>query len=233
MGSAASGETARIARANIRALLAMHIEQPHFNAREKDYQAHLFGSLRHCLPCCVPVKFSPRPKRSHTWQETTTSRVHTEMYFGKKGSKGSWTRSDLVVLRDNVVELRCSRDGPTDTQEHVREQDVELVIELKSAPSRNEGEARKFARDVAKLARVQSTSRHIHCFAVVVDKSVSTPHSQSDVRPRDWLTGIDERFHRFKEPPDEPHVEVWYVDPSFVSPAASYFALRSASNSPT
>jgi hypothetical protein len=218
-----------IVRAAIDKLLRDYISAPLFNAREKDYQAVLFAVLRARVPGQVPATFTVADGRTntrHSWQNPRTSRVHMEMSLGKKGRAGESTKPDIVVLRDRPVVLRCSVDGPADVQETLRVDDVEVAIELKAAPSQNGTEAGKFARDVAKLASAQREHPHLRCFAVVIDKSISTPCASSNgIRIGDWLGMVDTSLRRHAIRPHEPHVEVWFVEPRSVTPGQTYFSL--------
>jgi hypothetical protein len=218
-----------IVRAAIDALLRDYIAAPLLNAREKDYQAVLFAMLRARIPDQVAVTFidpEGRPNMRHSWQSPRTSRVHMEMCFGDKGQAGASTKPDVVVLRDRPVVLRCSVDGPADVQETLRVDDVDVAIEVKAAPSQNKEEARKFAADVVKLANAQRVHRHLRCFAVVIDKTVSTPCASSKgMSIADWLGMVDASLGRHATRPEQPHVEVWFVDPQAMTPAKTYFSL--------
>jgi len=217
-----------IVRASIQKLLREYIEAPLFNAREKDYQAVLFAMLRAGFPGQVAATFALANGRSntrHRWSEPRTSRVHLEMGFGQKGQAGAATRPDIVVLRDHPVVLRCSVDGPADIQETLRVEDVEVAIELKAAPSQNVGEARKFADDVVKLARVQRVHRGLRCFAAVIDKSISIPCASSiGLRVEDWLALVSGDLRYRDTQPNEPFVEVWFVDSRLIVPRRVFFA---------
>jgi hypothetical protein len=214
-------------RASIETLLRDYIAAPLLNAREKDYQAVLFSMLRARIPGQVPATFEiaeGRVNTRHAWSAPRTSRVHLEMCFGSKGRAGEWTKPDIIVLRDRPVILRCSVDGPADIQETLRLEDVEVAIELKAAPSQNLREAQKFAVDVAKLAKVQRKSPDLRCFAAVIDKSISVPcASSSAMRIADWLGMVNSELCRHATRPDEPHVEVWFIDPRSLAQCQAFF----------
>jgi hypothetical protein len=218
-----------IVREAIDTLLRDYVAAPLLNAREKEYQAVLFSMLRARIPDQVPATFidpTGRPNTRHSWQSPRTSRVHMEMCFGKKGQAGKSTQPDIVVLRDRPVVLRCSVAGPADVQETLRVDDVEVAIEVKAAPSQNKKEARKFASDVVKLANTQRVHRHLRCFAVVIDKSVSTPCASSKgMRIADWLGMVDASLGRHATRPEQPHIEVWFIDAQTITPAKTYFSF--------
>lgn len=222
-------DAASLVRDSIEDLLRQYVRAPLFNGREKDYQAVLFGMLRTKLPETVPAKFvekNGRPNSRHLWSDEAgahTSRVHLELGFGQKGLAGAATKPDLVVFRDHPVTLRCSPDGPADIQDSLQVDDVEVAIEVKAAPSKNSGEAAKFAADVIKLAKLQCAYPELRCFAVVIDKTVSTPFASSvGLRAGDWLervTSLERRATRS----DGPVIEVGYIDPQKLVPTWAFF----------
>jgi len=220
-------DAASIVRASICSLLREYIVAPLFNAREKDYQAVLFAMLRERIPGQVPVTFEiddGRPNTRHAWSEPRTSRVHIEMCFGKKGRAGESTKPDIIVLRDQPVVLRCSVDGPTDVQETLGLDDVEIAIELKAAPSQNTAQARLFVNDIEKLAKLQRAHRSLGCFAIVIDKSLSITGAYSKgIRIADWLGEVRPDLQHHATRPDGPCVEVWFIDPRLIAPCQAFF----------
>jgi hypothetical protein len=215
-----------IVRESIDEILREFLVQPFFNVREVDYQAVLFGRLRARIPNSVPVQFAmnPRTASPHEWMEPRTSRVHVESCVGRKGVAGESVNIDVVVLRDAAVELPCHVHGPTALQETVLLSDVEVAIEIKNAPSKNSAEARKFAADVTKLAKLQQQRSELACFGLVIDQSISLPiaRSRADL-VFDWLDLVRD-LRRHDAEPVPPFVEVWFVDPKELQPRRVFFA---------
>jgi hypothetical protein len=167
---------------------------------------------------------NPKGEPPHDWDQPCTSRVHSESCVGQKGAAGQYVNIDLVVLRDAEVEIPCHVDGPTALQETVFLNDIEVAVEVKNAPSKNKDEARKFAADVAKLAKLQQQRKELVCFSLVIDQSISLPSagSRRDL-VRDWLE-MARDLRRSDTEPARPFVEVWFVDPKELQPRRVFFA---------
>lgn len=168
-------------RSAIKEALTLFGTRRFYNLRERDPQAMLLASIRQGLgDPVVPALLSLEKGARHVHVEPIeTSRVHLELKV--EGTKVS----DLIIFRDDRrVRLRCYPAGPCDVVATVDGSDVEVVVEIKAAPSSTQW--RTFVEDLEKLADLKQRHPHIHTIFALFDKSLSAAgaHGNPDYR---WL----------------------------------------------
>jgi hypothetical protein len=183
-------------RAAIAEALAAFRVRPFYNLRESDPQSCLLLAIRHALgDQVVPALLTLEKGARHAHSEDVqTSRVHTELKIEKT------LVSDIVVFRDDRrVRLRCYPAGPCDVVATIDGDDIDVVIEIKAAPSSSQ--TKTFVKDLQKLSTLRVRHPHIHPMFVLFDKSLPAAGARGTAR-YDWLTPIS----------SPTQVEIYYLD---------------------
>jgi hypothetical protein len=199
----------------IRQLIQEYVAEPFLYLREANPQAKLWTMLRRELhPQIVRATVVPHRRlkqHPHIHQaEFKTSRVQLQMKVG--GAKVT----DIMVFRsDRLVTLTCGRAGPADVVARVSPDHVEAVIEIKAAPSSKRKDRQSFAEDIMKLHKLQSKARHLHCYFVLLDKSVSVSGATSKEPPDEsWRDALyNAGFHQ-DSALSLPFIEAWDLESS-------------------
>ena len=193
-------------RSAIEVLLKEHMGLPLFNMREEDFRSSLLQMLRKNISGKVPVTLKNDkddievPMDLACREKAFTSRVHSEVRLIPEKGKGRQTY-DIVVLKKQRVEFRVKQSG-TDVLEKLALEDVEVVIEIKAAPSNRQH--KKFKEDIGKLRNLACAKRML----VVIDKSElhGMPPIGSKKSNLTWREGSREKARGSKD------VEVWFHD---------------------
>ena len=144
-------------RSAIDELLQEYVQQPYFNMREEDFRSSLLQKLRDRVEETVEVKLVwdkngkslPLPENGR--DKHTTSRIHSEVRFGKTSKSPKF---DIVILKAHPVSFYV-RQSETDVLSKLDINDVEVVIEVKAAPSNRQHN--EFRRDIEKLKQLTRT----------------------------------------------------------------------------
>jgi hypothetical protein len=170
-------------------VLADFAARPFFNLREADPQAVILTELRKAISppdvLLLPTRHYDGEERHRHPPELRTCRVHQELKLGDD-------IVDLAVFKpEGPIVLKVHENGPLDVLATVRGEDLAVVVEVKSAPSKNMW--RDFARDIEKLGRITRANPECHGFFIAFDKSLSLGGATSRVRPDErWLSPLRE-----------------------------------------
>jgi hypothetical protein len=176
--------------------------------REVGLQARLWCLLRQGLiPEVVNSQVIAKSLLHQHAKDFKTSRVQLELKVG--GTK----KSDIVVLRaDRKPRLTCWPGGPTDVVAAIEPDDVEAVIEMKAAPSRDPAQREAFRADIQKLDDLRGKHPHIQCYFVLIDKSLPVPGATCDPCQsaiEDWPLELPRKLQESIGEDSGSFVEVW------------------------
>lgn len=216
-------QTVECCRSAIRAILEEHAKAPLFNMREADFRSVLLHKLRERIKGKVSVELRrgkdrgvlPIDKAFH--MKVWTSRVHSEVRLLPEKEKGRLTY-DIVVLKDRPVVFRVRQSG-TDVLEQLQREDVEVVIEMKAAPSNRLH--KKFEEDIRKLRNRNVGNAKAKRIFVAIDKSMplGMPFIGKRKPNETWRKGLRKTQRGAND------VEVWFLDEH--EKPASMFAIQS------
>lgn len=164
-------------RAAIVQLMAAHQQRPFGILREAGIQAELRRLIVESLDrpttaaTLVNLDGTPAPNL-----QVDTDRVQLEMKIGSAPlahenlEKVLRARTDLVLLRNEIVELRRAPNGYYDIVAAIEPQFVQVAVEIKASPSHALQQKIGYARDIERLLRLKQ--RHaIEGFFIILDKS--------------------------------------------------------------
>lgn len=192
----------------IEKLLQEYAKYPYLNMREEDFRSSLLQKLRTGVKEKVGVKLEwdrrGKAKQSlkHDGGKQVTSRVHAEVQLGKKNDK---QKVDIVVLKNQPVSF-CVRQSETDVLAKIDIEDVEVVIEVKAAPSNVQHP--QFQKDIKKLKKLRGSKSNLWRLLVVVDKSLPLGMSHDGMKAPNWSWQKSLKKTRASRG----DVEVWFLD---------------------
>ena len=201
-------KTDKIIEQEIENLLTRYLANPTLMLREANPQAELYYQLRSQLG----------RTQAQISNGTYTTQQTFEIYRIQLEIQTSIGKHDIVVFEEREkikpVVLTGGDNGVLDIlQSGICPNDLEAVIEVKAAPSKNSD--KEMANDVLKLLNLLRASNSIHAHFVNIDKSVTPPNYVSrhpkKCKGKNWWTHslLSNVTLTVTAPTNVPYVHIW------------------------